>query len=112
MDDEALDYALVALAAIDIGAAAYALLNSAARRRAFKEAVRQAVESYGPGFVEADLVRIDGMPMWLITANHPWKGIVKYRRSFPKGTDPYSKDVLNKVIESLVNAIKQSQSPR
>ena len=112
MNDEDKEYALTALAAIGLGVAAYAVLTSATRRRAFKQAIRYAVESHGAGFVEANLARIDGTPIWLVTLNHPWQGIAKHRLSFPADVDPYSKEVLNSVIASLVNAIRRKQSQR
>jgi hypothetical protein len=105
-DDDGLGYALMALAAMGLGFAAYGALSSEARRRAFKQALREALERNGIGFVDASLARVNGAPVWLITVNHPLHGVKKYRLKFSETTEPYSNATLNEVIGRLLNAME------
>jgi hypothetical protein len=109
-EDEGWKYALAALAGIGLGLATYAALGTDARRRAFKDALEQALEANGIGFVDANLARIKGDPVWLVTVNHPVHGIMQYRVAFPQGTEPYSKTTLNATIERLLTAITPVRS--
>ena len=99
-------YALAALAAIGLGVAAYSSLSADDRRRAFKDAVGQALQANGIGFVDANLARMEGDPVWLVTVNHPIHGIMQYHVRFPPETQPYSEATLNATIRRLLAAIQ------
>jgi hypothetical protein len=103
-DDDSWAYAIAALAAIGLGLAGYLALSAEQRRRAFREALRQALEANHIGFVESNLARVNDAPAWLVTINHPRTGIARYRVAFPSTTEPYSQSTLNAVIERLLTA--------
>jgi hypothetical protein len=103
-DDDSWAYAVAALAAIGLGLAAYLALSAEQRRRAFKDALRQAIEANHLGFVESNLARVNDAPAWLVTINHPQTGIAQYRVAFPSTTEPYSQSTLNAVIQRLLTA--------
>ncbi|MFO7566498.1 MAG: hypothetical protein R6X02_27900 [Enhygromyxa sp.] len=108
--DDGWKYALAALAAIGLGATAYGALGSEGRRRAFKDALGQALQANQIGFIDANLARIEGAPVWQVTVNHPVHGIMMYRVAFPRETDPYSEVTLNAMIQRLLVAIQPVRS--
>lgn len=78
----------------------------AARRRTFHASLRQVVESSGTGFVQADLARVNGVPVWHVTINRPATGIAILKCEFPPGAEPYGDETLDELGKYITNAIR------
>lgn len=102
-------YALGALAAVGVGALAYAAMTGETRRRTFQDALRGALHVRGVGLVNATLARAAGLPVWLVVVNHPQLGIHTYRIEFGQQVDPYSQETLNEVLGTLFRQMPSSE---
>ena len=108
--NDELGKALLALGAIGLGLAGFAALSAWERKSRFKDALAGCLEEYGVGLVDAELGKDEsGNPVWYVTLNHPWDGILTYHADLAAGVDPYSASTLDDLLERLIRAIPPAE---
>lgn len=94
-----------AIVTIGLGAAAFAALTRAEKRRRFKIALAKTLADYNSEVVAAELGRKpDHSLVWQVALNNPQFGLKNYWVSLPATTDPYSQDTLKDLVQRLVAA--------